>query len=81
MPIFEYECRECHTVTEELVRRRDDEKKVTCHRCGSAKVRKLLSAAAVAVKQGTCTGAPSSTCDPRCRSSSPGDMPPCCQPR
>ena len=42
MPIFEYQCKECGLVTEVLQLGREPEK-VTCKKCGSASLEKLLS--------------------------------------
>jgi putative FmdB family regulatory protein len=46
MPLYEYACASCGERFEEFVVR--DSEAVTCRRCGSAGVRKLLSAFAVA---------------------------------
>ena len=51
MPLFEYRCRKCQSVTEVLVRRSADEDDVTCDECGSKRVDKMMSAAAVGVKR------------------------------
>ena len=53
MPIYEYRCRICSAVTEVLVLTTDDEDNVKCDGCGSPKVEKLLSVAAIAVKHGS----------------------------
>ena len=42
MPIFEFDCPECHEPFEKLVRATSTEK-VVCPTCGSAKVKKKLS--------------------------------------
>ena len=67
MPIFEYRCKKCDGITEVLVRTPSDEDRVKCDDCGSAKVEKMLSAAAVAVKSDG--GCPDGKC---------GDRMPCC---
>ncbi len=69
MPIYEYRCDICGTTFETLVRRRGA---VTCPECGSASLKKLLSAPTVLsgrtarVTGQTCCGR-----DERC------DAPPC----
>jgi len=52
MPLREFRCKECDAISEVLIRNPEDEKNVACRSCGSRKVEKLLSAAAVAVKEG-----------------------------
>ena len=60
MPIFEYECSACGTVTEELVGVGSGQTKPRCEKCGSRRLRKLMSAASVQVK------ATQPTCDTTC---------------
>jgi putative FmdB family regulatory protein len=43
VPIYEYECQECKAVSGFLVRKQEDEKKITCLRCGSKKMSKVIS--------------------------------------
>jgi putative FmdB family regulatory protein len=72
MPIYEYRCEECGAVTEFLQRKVGVAEKVTCEKCGSGKVTKLLSVANVSVSAGR--SAPGQTCcgrEERC------DTPPC----
>ena len=77
MPIYEYRCRQCGAVSEVLVRNAVDEGKVKCKECGSAKVEKQLSAAAVAVKNGRAS-TPSCGREVRCCGrDAPCDTPPC----
>jgi putative FmdB family regulatory protein len=45
VPLFEYECRDCHSRFEKLVFNRDTE--IRCSRCGSVEVSQLLSVFAV----------------------------------
>jgi len=45
MPIFEYRCRECGTTFEKIVP--NGRTKITCNKCSSARVDKLLSVFAV----------------------------------
>ena len=78
MPIFEYRCNDCDAVTEVLVRCSGDEDRVKCEECGSTKVEKMLSAAAVAVKNGPAGGAASCGREVRCCGrTTPCDAPPC----
>lgn len=42
MPIFEYQCQKCQDAFEELVM--NSKTKVCCPKCGSKKVKKLMSA-------------------------------------
>ncbi len=80
MPIFEYRCNECDAVTEVLVRYASDEESVKCEGCGSSKVEKMLSAAAVAVKGGPAGSAPNCGREARCCGrTAPCDAPPCQQ--
>ncbi len=71
MPLFEYRCKKCGAVTEVLVRRPADEDNVRCDACNSAKVAKMLSAAAVSVKHAPSCGldAPCHGEESRCKSS------------
>jgi len=43
MPIYEFECLECHRKTAALVLSRDRIAEVRCKRCGSARLEKLFS--------------------------------------
>jgi len=43
MPIFEFECRDCGTITELLVRAQEVDL-VTCSKCGGRNLKKLISA-------------------------------------
>lgn len=52
MPIFEFECNQCHTDFEELVRNSEAASKVECPNCGGRKVRKKLSTFAAKVNGG-----------------------------
>ena len=45
MPLYEYECRECHTRFEKLVFKRETE--IRCDQCGGDQVNQLLSVFAV----------------------------------
>lgn len=43
MPIYEFECRDCHRTTTALVMSRERIGEVRCRRCGSANLEKLFS--------------------------------------
>ena len=43
MPIYEFECRDCHRKTTALVMSRERIGEVRCRRCGSANLEKLFS--------------------------------------
>ena len=43
MPIYEYRCKECEERFEQLVSLRAEHPPVTCPRCGTQEIRKLLS--------------------------------------
>ena len=43
MPIYEFECRDCHRKTTALVLTRDRVGEVRCRKCGSANLEKLFS--------------------------------------
>ena len=43
MPIYEFECRDCHRKTTALVLSRDKAAEVRCKRCGGANLEKLFS--------------------------------------
>ena len=43
MPIFEYRCNKCGSITEALIRLAESDEPVNCGHCGSAAVTKLLS--------------------------------------
>lgn len=43
MPIYEFECLDCHRKTSALVLSRDRISEVRCKRCGSARLEKLFS--------------------------------------
>jgi len=71
MPIYEYRCQACGSVSEYLVGTGNDEV-IRCKACGGRKVDKILSAAAVAA--GSSRRMPGHTCcgrEERCES------PPC----
>jgi len=60
MPLYEFECTQCHEPFEELVRASQTISEVTCPNCGSRKVKKKLStfAAKVTASGGGVAAAP-----------------------
>jgi putative FmdB family regulatory protein len=44
MPIYEFECLDCTTLFETIVRSADAAKNVTCKKCNSSNIRKNISA-------------------------------------
>jgi len=63
MPIYEYACRACDRVFEELVIRRSDEAEVKCPACKGRRVEKLVSRPAAA-RSGEGSGASAPACGP-----------------
>ncbi|NLG71295.1 MAG: zinc ribbon domain-containing protein [Chloroflexi bacterium] len=53
MPIFEFECRECGTPFEELLRSSTFINEVRCPECGSPQVRKKVSSFASKISGGS----------------------------
>ncbi len=47
MPIYEYECKDCHTTFEKLMLSCDDDENMECPECRCGDVGKLMSAGAV----------------------------------
>lgn len=43
MPLYEYQCKDCQTNFDALVRRREDADGVCCRSCASSNVRRLVS--------------------------------------
>lgn len=43
MPIYEFVCRDCRTVTEFLVRNTGEKREVRCASCGSGELERVLS--------------------------------------
>jgi len=56
MPIYEFECLECGSEFEKLVRGKKEEQRVACPACGSPKVEEEFSAFASSVKGGSASG-------------------------
>ncbi|MGQ9505033.1 MAG: FmdB family zinc ribbon protein [Thermogutta sp.] len=61
MPIYEYQCPKCNQQFEQLVR---GDGRVTCPKCGSSDLTKLVSMPAVSVKQSATQNPPA--CGPCC---------------
>ncbi len=47
MPIYEYKCKKCGVVFEEIILSKDSSTKITCSKCGSDRVQKTISAASL----------------------------------
>jgi len=43
MPIFEFKCKKCKNIFEELILSPAEEKKLSCPKCGSGSTEKLMS--------------------------------------
>lgn len=59
MPLYEFECSDCHTIFERIVRSADAAAQVTCRTCHSSRVKKLISSGSHrlgAAAPGTSTG-------------------------
>ncbi len=63
MPIYEYRCAQCQETFEELVFNVAEIKELSCPRCGSDKVSKLMSAFATG-SAAALPCAPGPSCDP-----------------
>lgn len=73
MPIYEYACKKCGKLFEELVFSASDESEVVCPDCGAAKPERCLSAcAAVIAGEGGGAGAGAPALGGGCGSASPG---------
>ncbi len=69
MPIFDYRCNQCDTVSELLLRNPDND--VKCPQCGSINMEKLVSASYTIKMEAT---APGTTC---CGRAERCEQPPC----
>ena len=58
MALYEYKCKDCGEITELLVL--SDSDKLSCKKCGSENLEKLLSGFAVSVKSGSSSVPPPS---------------------
>lgn len=61
MPIYEFECDQCHQEFEELVLRASDAEKMTCPTCHSERVHKKISLFGARVGGGSASAA-ATTC-------------------
>ena len=43
MPVYEYKCEKCGQIFEKLIRNQTQKDNVTCGKCGSRKIEKLVS--------------------------------------
>jgi putative FmdB family regulatory protein len=43
MPIYEYECRKCGAISGFLIRKKPEEDKITCLKCGGQRMSKIIS--------------------------------------
>lgn len=64
MPIYEYACKGCGRVFEEIVLRRADEDEVTCPGCRGRRVAKVMSRPAAPAPGGGDAGRPGPGCGP-----------------
>lgn len=51
MPIYEYECLDCNTIMQCLVIKKSDQDTISCTKCGSGKLKKLISRVAYHVSE------------------------------
>jgi len=76
MPVYDYKCRQCGAVFEKFLRSLAAADSVQCEKCGSAKVKKLITCCAISsggktesagssshsYSCGSCSGSHCSTC-------------------
>ena len=60
MPIFEFKCKKCKNIFEELIYSSAEEKKLVCPQCGSKKTEKLMSV--FAGSKSSCSSCASTSC-------------------
>jgi putative FmdB family regulatory protein len=56
MPIYEYQCENCHHCFEKLMFAGDDDRELKCPACGTPQVRKLVSCAGIVSGTGSFCG-------------------------
>jgi len=66
MPLYEFECRNCQTVFEELVRSGNTGEGVSCPSCGGQEVGKKMSTFAGRMGKGKVPEAPAGCADGSC---------------
>ena len=64
MPLYEFDCSECGTAFEKLVRKADATSEVVCPVCGSRKVNEKVSAFASITKGGSSAAYSGPSCTP-----------------
>ncbi|OPX39209.1 MAG: hypothetical protein B1H12_00425 [Desulfobacteraceae bacterium 4484_190.2] len=57
MPIYEYQCHDCHRQFQTLIMRGEDEKKLSCPNCGCRSLKKLISRVAYHISESDRLGA------------------------
>lgn len=69
MPVYEYECEQCHKTTEAIRRMADASEPMKCEHCGGDKTHRVHSVFAATASEGKGQSAPSGACgrcgDPR----------------
>jgi len=61
MPLFEYQCKDCQNTFEEIVSK-SSEKQVTCPKCQSHNLEKLISAPSGIISKGNASCPSAKTC-------------------
>ena len=64
MPLYEFQCTECHSTFEELVRVSAPAADVACPKCGSRHVRRKVSTFASKTSGGSSVSSSASSCAP-----------------
>ncbi|MFH1996738.1 MAG: zinc ribbon domain-containing protein [Candidatus Omnitrophota bacterium] len=73
MPIYEYQCKKCNTISEFLEGVTSEKVKKVCSSCGGAELEKVFSTMNFTIGGSK----PASKCQDICGKSAPGGMPPC----
>ena len=69
MPVYEYKCKDCGTVSEYLVGVSSEQPEMICSDCGSEDLNRMISIISVntgAQPEGCCGGQARGECDGRC---------------